>query len=95
MGDVYLSKTVKTRKPHTCDYCGAMIPAGSAAVRESGIGEDGPFASYACGKCSPLLSEFQKWVFQKWVNADFCDGDIFLIKDAFADFMRDRERGDA
>ena len=81
----YSSKVVKTRKLHTCEYCGNKIPVGSSALRESGIDEEGPFSTYACESCQPLMDEFQKWI-----NANFYEDDIFLIQDAFDEFKQEK-----
>lgn len=47
----YHSKLVKTRKNHTCSYCGAIISKGSYAVQESGFLEHKPFKVYNCMDC--------------------------------------------
>lgn len=79
--DVYQSKTVKTRKPHGCFYCGSYIPEGSHALFEHGI-LDGPFSRYACERCSPFVGEFWDW----------CGGGCVFVLDGFRDFMSERER---
>lgn len=81
----YSRKVVKTRKLHTCEYCGNKIPVGSSALRESGIDEEGPFSIYACESCQLLMGEFQKWV-----NANFYEGDIFFVQEAFAEFKQEK-----
>lgn len=81
----YSNKVVKTRKLHTCEYCGNKIPVGSSALLERGIGEDGPFSIYACESCQPLMGEFQKWA-----NANFYEGDIFFVQEAFDEFKREK-----
>ena len=50
------TKEVKTRKPHRCDSCNKIIPAGNIAKNANGIGFDEdnrciPYNLYYCQKC--------------------------------------------
>lgn len=52
-------KIKKTRKPHTCEYCGCLIPAGSSCRNEVGT-YDGDFNSYyLCERCVLFMDLFR------------------------------------
>lgn len=57
--EAYQKKTVTTRKPHDCVYCGGAIPADTPNVEyEHGVYDGKPFSRYACAECAPYLDEF-------------------------------------
>lgn len=45
----------KTRKPHRCDGCGKMIPAGSSATNNSGLFDGKWFSDYTCDTCQRMI----------------------------------------
>jgi hypothetical protein len=69
----------KTRKPHRCEFCGRIIPAGTLNILNWAGLYDGDFQnSYACHWCE----EHQSQLVDDWDNEilDFWDclkGDIF------------------
>ena len=70
------SKVLTTRKPHTCAYCGEVIPGGSEGIlRESGFYEGAFFSRYECQKCQPFIGEFWEWIDLESANIiqDFCE----------------------
>lgn len=65
------TRTVKrTRKNHWCAYCGELIPKGSTALNEYGIGEEGPYSTYCCGACEPYVDGFWESVKDREVGGD-------------------------
>jgi hypothetical protein len=50
--DCITSKTVKTRKPHRCWWCGEAIEVGSSVGLETGIDDGQWFRSYWHPECS-------------------------------------------
>lgn len=60
--ELYDSKRVKTRKPHTCFLCGRVIEAGKEALYESGKWEGDFFRRYTCEDCEPLAGDFWEFV---------------------------------
>lgn len=49
------SKSVATRKPHRCHGCLAAMPSKSPALRETYVGDDGPYTLYWCARCQDML----------------------------------------
>lgn len=77
--EVYESRAVKsTRKPHTCEYCGNVIPAGSSALYEHGIFDHRAFGRYCCNDCEPFMNGF-------W---DYCEGECSDLFDDFRYYIR-------
>jgi hypothetical protein len=48
------TRTVKTRKPHQCDACAAVIPVGASAQVYSGLYDGEFFRTYECEECQRL-----------------------------------------
>ncbi len=68
--DMYETKTVTTRKPHTCEYCGKPIsPRTPGVLAEFGLFEGGFFRRYACPECAPMVNEF--WRYMDYECFDF------------------------
>lgn len=48
-------RQVKTRKPHTCAYCGVTIAPRETVTYECGLTGDGePYRHYICGHCGNM-----------------------------------------
>lgn len=76
--EVYEARSVKaTRRPHTCEYCGSVIPAGSPALYEHGIYEHKTFGRYSCKDCEPFIGDF-------W---DYMDYEAYDILDDFSTWI--------
>ena len=76
MSEMYDCKTVTTRKPHVCDYCGNPIEPNTPGVMvESGLFEREFFRRYACSRCQPLIGEFWDYVDCESANIrnDWCE----------------------
>lgn len=70
---VYDQRKVKsTRKDHTCEYCGEIIPAGSPALYEHGIFCGEVFGRYCCSVCEPFIGDFWSYMdYEAFISDDF------------------------
>lgn len=69
----------RTRRAHTCAYCGSVIPVGSHAHVEHGVFEGAPYRCYCCDRCWPLTKGF-------W---DYSGGECELpISECFAWYLQ-------
>jgi len=74
MSDFGNHKWVKTRKEHSCVYCGRTIPVGTKSLNFRGRWEDSWQNWYACGFCEVNISpdcsegingdEFNDWLYE-------------------------------
>ena len=78
--DIYEKKTVTTRKPHVCVYCGRRIERHTpGVVVESGLFEREFFRRYACSRCAPMVGE-------SW---DYMGGECYCFLTDWREFLKE------
>lgn len=77
MSDFGEEKWVKTRKPHSCAYCGRKIPNGTKARNYNGMWEGDWQNWYACEFCVTH------------VEPDYAERGEYISGDEFQEWFRD------
>lgn len=80
MSQIIQSKTVKTRKPHTCFGCAREFPKGTNMQREAVKDCGSVFTAYMCSSCYEYI-DLYLFPFDEFGFGDLRDGVLKMEKD--------------
>jgi hypothetical protein len=91
VGDFYLTKVVKTRKPHVCGMCDSTVPKGLKAEYVSGRYEESWVSYYLCPFCLRYIDVMNPDLSDGF-SGDFLSDDLAEIGIYDVDIMYNEEK---